>query len=692
MEMKMGSKKPQFLLRILAFLFSISCIPAYFGTLNRAGIFIISWERRPILQMQAVEGFGYSTPIRSQAVSMLGLPVLLEEDGHLIPAPYLAVNEDLSRTVRSVGAGRYLPLDDGSLLFSTSDNTNPLTNARHYSLLIPKIFFSPLLLVVPAFWGIILIGCCFFSRRQNCQVESDVIKNILCKLLIFFTTAMLILLLFPSEYSLTKPLFSLRSETSTILPIVRRTDPFLLLLIAGCLVLGVTQRKKIWLPMFLCLILIANLFDFFRPGWDYFGVRPDSSSYLVQYDAQSIRTPGYIWFAEIALKTGKQEDIGFWRSAEGGMQLNQMGESLYRAAEKPSHGLIRVIKGQKIVLALAFILLSVALAYIISPTAAFIFSQISLSMGLLGVQNDYIMSESFSQTVTLACVACFLFLFRSRNKWLFILLSALSAIAFLIRPSNVYLVALPIVAATWMLFHFRKQVLTLSISGAVVYVILAGIPAFVCWRAYNQFLWAPNAQNANIGHALRLMQESDLSAQSDPEVKYFLEGCEIRAAAIQFANDGTLSQNEAYSVALEQAKQMGYNNVSANFLFQKAALPILKTHFQKYLSVLFKQIQFGISKSRLQREWLSYPLILLLIGVFAILGRNLKSWMGLLFVLFHNVHLIISMTNQPETRYIWATEIIFLLGAVFIFSGLAEKVMRRSADGINAAESAVETS
>ncbi len=137
MEIKTGSKKTQFLLRILILLFVVSCIPAYIGVLNRAGIFIIFWERRPVLQMQPVEGFGYSTPIRSQAVTMLGLPVLLEEDGRLIPVPYLAVNEDLSRTIRSVGTGKYLPLDDGSLLFSTSDNTDPLANGRYYSLLVP---------------------------------------------------------------------------------------------------------------------------------------------------------------------------------------------------------------------------------------------------------------------------------------------------------------------------------------------------------------------------------------------------------------------------------------------------------------------------------------------------------------------------------------------------------------------------
>ncbi len=510
------------------------------------------------------------------------------------------------------------------------------------------------------------------------------------KLLTAFMITILTLLLFPSEHSLTDPLFFANQNLLTFLPIVRRTDLFLLLLVTACIVLTARQRKKSWLSVIFLLIILSNLFDTFRPGWDYYGVRPDSGSYLAQYDEESIRTPGYVWFTEAVLKAGGQGNIDFWRSPEGVTWLHQMSESLYSAAKVPSHGMIGVVKTQKIGLGLSFIFLFVVMAAVISPAAAFVFSQISLSMGLLGVENDYIMSECLSQAITLAGVSCFLFLFEYRKKWLFVLLVALCALAFLVRPSNIYLAALPLIIAVRMIFCIRRKALAWLVSGTVAWVVFAGIPAFVCWRAYNNFLWAPNAQYANIGHALRLMQESDISAQSDPEVKSFLEGCKIRATKIQAGNDGALSQNEAvFSVALEQAKQMGYNDVSANFLFRKAAFPILKTHFSAYLSVLLDQIQFGVSKSRLQREWLSYPLILLLIGAFSILGRNLKSWQGLLLALLHNVHLVISMTNQPETRYIWSTEIIFLLGAVLVFSGLAKSRINKSADGINAAKPTV---
>ena len=117
---------------------------------------------------------------------------------------------------------------------------------------------------------------------------------------------------------------------------------------------------------------------------------------------------------------------------------------------------------------------------------------------------------------------------------------------------------------------------------------------------------------------------------------------------------------------------MGYDRIECSWLFAKVSRPVLKAHFTEFVDAVKDSFLAGIAKTRLKIEDLcSYPtLILLALGLLFWLGKDAGSILGILFVVLHNANVLLSAVNQPEKRYIFHSEILFILGLMLILKDL----------------------
>jgi len=85
----------------------------------------------------------------------------LFEDGRAM-GPENALRIDIGR----VGGGRYF-FEKGRLFFSTSDNSDPRTNGRHYTLALPRTIPSMWLMLTWSGWVFFILFCLLWQWRKN---------------------------------------------------------------------------------------------------------------------------------------------------------------------------------------------------------------------------------------------------------------------------------------------------------------------------------------------------------------------------------------------------------------------------------------------------------------------------------------------------------------------------------------------
>lgn len=92
------------------------------------------WLRKPLSVIQAENGncFIAYSPVPGLSSHAGDLPAQVLEDGKPLPGPSNALHDD----IRKKGQGRY-SFWYGSVYFSTTDNTSPLTNHRVYEIMYP---------------------------------------------------------------------------------------------------------------------------------------------------------------------------------------------------------------------------------------------------------------------------------------------------------------------------------------------------------------------------------------------------------------------------------------------------------------------------------------------------------------------------------------------------------------------------
>ena len=626
------------------------------AALNRTGSLILLWKEEPLGSISHDEGYGHYAFVRDPNIRSLDLPFYLKEDEQIVPLDPLSVNEDITAAIKEHGGGAYQLLDNGDLYLSAADGE---PENHEYSIISPVIIRNRYLLVlfVPAMLGAAaLLFICFRYK------EKDTFKNAVSwGMLILF-----LLLLIPWN-RLTIPAAPLSLGGLMIKPVLLRNAVFLCLL-ALFLVLHyfIGERSKM-MRILAVLVITVNTVYYFIPEWNWFGRRADSGAYLQHYDASSIRTPGYPKFIEAVYGLTGNDGLAELRS-EGETAVD---ERLWNGTQTDSRGLLSVVRAQKIVLGAAFLIFFAVFCRMYPPEWFVFAAQIILCCGFLGVDNSYIMSECLSQAVILLTAAALLDIFKEKLPALFPVLCLLAGIGILIRPANIFLV-IAVFAAALVLIRKRENLPALA-GGCLAFIVICAIPAMTIYRSRGFFVWMPTSGYVEMARAADLMQPGDENAFDDPEL---VEFCTLVLDKKQQYPDG--GQNTyMWQVAEASAEEMGYDRISCSLIFGKVSRRIFMLHPREFADSLWNTIQTGLERTRLRVGPVPFAALAALFAVLFLLHVNTDSLTGLVLMLMHCAHLLISMMNQPERRYIYSTEILCILGWLLITLAFLRNLRKR---------------
>ncbi len=615
------------------------------AALNRTGSLILFWEEKSLGKITHDERYGYYAYVPNENVSRLKLPVYLKEDERFPDQGQLSVNEDITATIKTRGGGRYTMQDNNDLYFSASDNR---AETHEYSVVTPVIIRTRLLAVLTGLAALTAIADLVLCRKNK---DYGILRNVL----LWTTAALLLLMLLPwNKMIFSAPPVPIRGLYFK--PILQRNPAFFaLLFVLTLLSFRQADNRKIF-RLLVIPVVVWNTVCYFIPEWELFGQRADSAAYLQHYTASSIRTPGYPVFIEAVYRLSGNNDLEMLRSDEYHFE----DETLLNGTTEDSHGLLNVVRAQKCVLGLSFLVLFFLCCRYYSPLWFTAAAQLILSCGFLGVDNSYIMTECLSQAVLLLVTSCFLLIVKRKSAAFYLLLCILSAITILIRPANIFLV-LPLLIAAWILFRERRSIL-IPLIGCLAFAALSAIPALTIWRQYGIFVWMPTSGYVEIARAVDLLQPGNEEAFDDPELREYC--ADLLRLKEEYPN---ADQNtNMWQVSIAAAQERGYDLISCSPILGKVSRKIFRLHFGEFLSALGGTMQTALERTRLQFGPIPFWAFLMLFTLLFALRINADSLSGMLLVTLHCSHLCISMMNQPERRYIYSTEILCLLGWTLI--------------------------
>ena len=615
------------------------------GLLNRSGSLVLLWKEEPLGSISHDEGYGNYAFVRDENIRALDLPFFVKEDDRILPWQPLSVNEDITASIKEEGGGAYQLLNNGDLYLSASDGH---TEDHEYSIISPVIIRNRYLLAlfVPA--AVAAAGILLLLLKYK---EARIIGRFAdTGPVIFF-----LLLLIPWN-RMTFSTLPVHIAGLWVKPVLQRNILFLCLLMCLLILKCIFGKKSRLFSLLAVLVILCNTVYYFIPEWDYYGRRMDSGAYLQKYSASSIRTPGYPWFIAAVYRISGNEGLEELRSEDE----EAVGERLWNSAENDSRGLLDVTRTQKIVLAAAFLIFFALFCRYYSPEWFVFVSQIVLCFGFLGVDNSYIMSECLSQAVILLTSAALLVIFKEKKPYVFPVLCVLAGIGILIRPANIFLV-IPILAAAVVLIISKRGTLQMA-GGMLAFIVICAIPAVTIYRARGIFVWMPTSGYVEMARAADLMQTGDEDAFGDEELREFcrlvLEKKQLYPGADQNTN--------MWQVAEASAEEMGYDRISCSLIFGKVSRRILMRHFSEFVSSLAGTVRTALERTRLRVGPVPFIGLAAVFIILFALRISADSFAGMTLMLMHCAHLLLSMMNQPERRYIYSTEIICLLGWLLI--------------------------
>ena len=659
--------------RLLSILFAGCFILILFcilGCLNKTGSLILLWQKDDLNSIRADSGLGAYAFIPNEDTARFSLPVYLMEDDRILISKPLAVNEDAILSVKEYGEGRYTVLENNSIYFSSTDASIPGDGTHEYHVLTPKIirmrYLLPLCLLGAI--GAAFLAVFYFLKGRKEADLNEFCGNAFRKMLSASALVFLFLCLLPTNASVFTPF---RFGESFLNPVLQRNLPFMILGLSLCALM--TRRKKPSLKFKLLMIagMILSSVFYFAPEWNYYGTRSDTYGYIEKHSASSIRTVGYPRFVETVLKQTGKEHMEYWRSSAGKEELTQRAEYIYSVIpEDNSRGLIWVARAQKVCLALSLFLSWAMLSTVVSPWILFLLLQLILGRSFLGVYSSYILSENLSQALILPACAAFILLIVKRKPVWYLMLALCAGLAILVRPANTFL-ALAVLIGTICVFRIKEKNRNLYAAfGILVFLLCITQPAREIHAKYHRFLWMPVSGYMETGQALSIMKDADIENFEDPECKEFLRGSMRKATALSEAPE-TLTQNDwVWNIAIPQTEEMGLDQIESSWLFAKIYPAIYKAHFPELMEKLSDSAKLALERTRITGKRIGYLPILALFLVLAFIRRSRLSMSGLLMLLLHNAHVLISIMNQPERRYIYSTEILFLIGAALIIQNL----------------------
>ncbi len=138
--------------------------------LHSNAIYSLAWEREPLKMKDAIHrgGYSYKVPLGIDWMDrkdLGGSPAIVYEDGIPLKFPNAT-----PFAIRNRGEGRF-SVERGNLFLSSSDNSDPRSNGRHYEIYWPTPILPPVRWVSYALTIISAVLLLLHLRKTNSQIE-----------------------------------------------------------------------------------------------------------------------------------------------------------------------------------------------------------------------------------------------------------------------------------------------------------------------------------------------------------------------------------------------------------------------------------------------------------------------------------------------------------------------------------------
>lgn len=142
-------------------------------TLNRMGKFPLGRTEIPIEIRQADSGYAVRSQSFPREILIRGLDVRLVEENTELRRDPLTTTE----SVRESGGGRFMIWNDGTILFSATDQSDPITNGKRYAITMPIVLnnkFARIVYLTTAFslvlWCLTKAKAIYESVKKTAEI------------------------------------------------------------------------------------------------------------------------------------------------------------------------------------------------------------------------------------------------------------------------------------------------------------------------------------------------------------------------------------------------------------------------------------------------------------------------------------------------------------------------------------------
>jgi hypothetical protein len=316
--------------------------------------------------------------------------------------------------------------------------------------------------------------------------------------------------------------------------------PVLLGLAMLCAIVGYIgdhPRFKWHLCLFLLIITSALMVRFrfedqsdiyLTENWNSVTTYPDSPTYTsgtFRYDSFATlwSYPEAITFKGAILHLNRPPVYPLFMSLTSGASGEQLFQESYpfrwNVTADGNMALVRVARAQKILIALAIVLLSGGLMLFVNPGLVAVGVLYTVQNGFIVRETSSILTEALTQGIMIFAVGCLCFLVKQRKvRWLYAL-GILAVLAFHTRPAAVFTFLFYLSGLMLILLTANLAQKKMALASVVLVGILALAPAMLSYRAtghlsLNDWKTGPLAKAAI---ALQVANSNDYEKFEDPQ-------------------------------------------------------------------------------------------------------------------------------------------------------------------------------
>lgn len=663
------------------FLLAISGILCVLGWLNWNGSLSLIWHNSELINIQHVKGFAYKAQISEEIQSGQNAPLYLLENGVVIPyQPCVDQSDSLISEIEEKGMGRSVILSNNSILFSSSDGKNPISENHKYTLLISDkipflilISLSGFILLLLIILGIIRLST---NSKKN-KIKVNFLRKKLLVVCVWVCTFLFCLFIIPDDQFL-RGFFYVKPGLGIFRFILQRT-PFYLIIAAICtVILYWLKEKSIFHKVLIAIVVLTGMFYYFFPAWNYYGIKDTTSDYFPVYTVNSIQMPGYSRLIEDAMTVRKAEDLAWWRSEEGISHLKEMSGKTYVDRSGNSRGLIEIVHLQKILLIICLIAAMILISQIISPYFTAYLFEFLITLKILAVEANNIAPDSLMEGLSLFCLGLFAFFAVSRMKWIFPFFCFFAACAVLMDIQMLYLLLPLLVFGIMLCIMYHWAAFPSLLTGLIIFVWFISIPARSIYDNYQEIVWFPGAGYQKMAQAVPLIDEEDVLSAKNDEDQNFLKKCVEKAEKIDKAQVLSNQNQYLYNAALSSAEEEGYDHVRASILFERTAPGILMNHISELRNQIPTRTEMILKMFQPPIEKIAIYCILGLILALVWIRCSEISLAGFLFFITGLIELSENYIFQPDNRMIILGEEILAISFVMVLFNLLRKKKQKS--------------